>query len=106
MSAIEAVVLGVVQGLTEFLPVSSTAHLRVVPALLGWPDPGAAYSAVIQLGSVIAVLCYFRSELWSMAVGSIKALKERNLDDQNLRLSCAILIGTIPICVLGLALKH
>ena len=55
MSTLEAVVLGIVQGLTEFLPVSSSAHLRIVPALLGWSDPGAAYSAVIQCGTLAAV---------------------------------------------------
>ncbi|MFM9088142.1 MAG: undecaprenyl-diphosphate phosphatase, partial [Cyanobium sp.] len=58
-----ALVLGVVQGLTEFLPISSTAHLKVVPVLLGWGDPGVAVTAVIQLGSIAAVLAYFRSDL-------------------------------------------
>ncbi len=59
MSIVEAIVLAVVQGLTEFLPISSTAHLRIVPALLGWQDPGAAFSAVIQIGTLAAVLTYF-----------------------------------------------
>ena len=59
----QAAVLGIVQGLTEFLPISSTAHLRIVPALLGWPDPGAAFTAVIQLGTVTAVVLYFWREL-------------------------------------------
>ena len=62
MTLVEAVVLGVVQGIAEFLPISSTAHLRVVPALLGWEDPGAAFSAVIQLGTLLAVLVYFAGE--------------------------------------------
>ena len=56
---IEIIVLAIVQGLTEFLPISSTAHLRIVPALLGWKDPGAAFSAVIQIGTLVAVLWYF-----------------------------------------------
>ena len=67
MSTLEAIVLGIVQGLTEFLPISSTGHILYVPALAGWPDPGAAFSAVIQLGTMAAVLVYFRSDLWRMA---------------------------------------
>src|SRR5215216_3442793 len=88
MSAIQAIVLGIVQGLTEFLPISSTAHLRVVPAFLGWEDPGAAFTAVIQLGTTFAVLLYFRRELW------------RDLDA---RLGWFIVLGTIPIGIFGLA---
>jgi|GEM_PF-1386615 hypothetical protein len=67
MTAIQALTPGLVQGLTEFLPISSIAHLRVIPALLGWPDPGAAFSAVLQLGTLAAVLVYFGEDLWSMA---------------------------------------
>lgn len=104
ISIVQAAVLGIVQGLTEFLPISSTAHLRVVPALLGWQDPGAAYSAVIQLGSVLAVFSYFWKDLHCLATGSIKALQAKDLADQHLRLAAAIVIGTIPVCVLGLAL--
>ncbi len=64
MDAFQAIVLGLVQGLTEFLPISSTGHLRVVPAFLGWEDPGAAFTAVTQLGTMAAVLLYFRDDLW------------------------------------------
>ena len=67
MSTLEALVLGLVQGLTEFLPISSSGHLRIVPALLGWEDPGAGFTAVIQLGTMAAVLIYFRAELWRIA---------------------------------------
>jgi undecaprenyl-diphosphatase len=102
---IEALILGVVQGLTEFLPISSTAHLKVVPALLHWRDPGAAYSAVIQLGSVAAVLLYFAKDLVGITSGALSALKKKDYSDSNVRLLAAILIGTIPICVVGLALK-
>ncbi|HEY9785174.1 MAG TPA: undecaprenyl-diphosphate phosphatase [Candidatus Obscuribacterales bacterium] len=105
MWLIEAVVLGVVQGLTEFLPISSTAHLRVVPALLGWPDPGAAYSAAIQLGSIVAVITYFFRDLMQLLTGSVTALKARDFGNQDVRMAAAIVIGTIPICVLGLILK-
>lgn len=105
MSLLKVFVLGIVQGLTEFLPISSTAHLRVVPAVMGWDDPGAQFSAVIQLGSVIAVLTYFWRDLVLLATGSIKAIKERNLNNNNLKLTSAILIGTLPVCFFGLLLK-
>lgn len=105
MTLVEAIVLGVVQGLTEFLPISSTAHLRVVPTLLGWSDPGAAYSAVIQLGSVLAVITYFRRDIVEITKGSIKGLKEKDPGNQDLRIAGAICIGTLPICILGLLLK-
>ena len=105
ISLVEALTLGVVQGLTEFLPISSTAHLRVVPALMHWQDPGAAYSAVIQLGSVVAVLAYFYKDLLTIARGSIAAIKNKDYSDRDFRIAGAIVIGTIPVCVLGLILK-
>ena len=105
ISILEAVVLGVVQGASEFLPISSTAHLRVVPALLHWADPGAAYSAVIQLGSVIAVLAYFFKDLLGIFLGSLKAVQEKDYASKDFRMLGAIVIGTIPICVLGLLFK-
>ena len=75
MNAFEAIVLGVVQGLTEFLPISSTAHLRIVPAFAGWEDPGAAFTAVVQLGTMAAVLLYFRHELWRIASALLVGLR-------------------------------
>src|SRR3954471_11518153 len=78
MSTFEAIVLGIVQGLTEFLPISSTGHLRIVPAFVGWDDPGSAFTAVIQLGTTAAVLIYFREDLWRIArawLGSFRALR-------------------------------
>ncbi len=105
ISYLEAAVLGVVQGLTEFLPISSTAHLRVVPALLHWPDLGVAFSAVIQLGSLVAVLAYFFQDLVRIAGGTIKALKNKDFSGPEVRLAGAIIIGTIPVVVLGLILK-
>lgn len=105
MSALEALVLGVVQGLTEFLPISSTAHLRVVPALLGWPDPGVAFSAVIQLGSVLAVLTYFWKDLVEIVSGSLRAYRRADLGHRDARLMGAIIVGTVPICLIGLLLK-
>jgi undecaprenyl-diphosphatase len=105
MSLVEAVTLGVVQGLTEFLPISSSAHLRVVPALLHWGDPGAAFSAVIQLGSVVAVLAYFYKDILEIGGGAISGLKKKDFACRDVRLAGAIVIGTIPVCVLGLLLK-
>jgi undecaprenyl-diphosphatase len=106
----EAVFLGFVQGATEFLPISSTAHLRVAPALMSladpsFHDPGIAYSAVIQLGSVLAVLTYFFKDLLGIATGSLKALQEKDYSNTQLRLLGAIVVGTIPVCAIGLALK-
>lgn len=106
MKIIEAIVLGAVQGLTEFLPISSTAHLRVVPALLGWQDPGTAFSAVIQLGSTLAVIVYFANDLISITKGSIAALKISNYMSHDLRLAAGIIIGTVPVCLLGLLFRH
>jgi undecaprenyl-diphosphatase len=105
MSPIEAIVLGVVQGLTEFLPISSSAHLRVVPAFLGWQDPGAAYSAVIQLGSVLAVITYFWKDMLQLVTGSIAGIKAKDYSGHEIRMLGGIILGTIPICVLGLAVK-
>lgn len=107
---LEAVVLGIVQGATEFLPISSSAHLRVVPAVMhlidpSFSDPGVAYSAVIQLGSVLAVLTYFFRDLLQIATGSLKAFGEKDYANHDLRMLGAIIIGTIPICIIGLALK-
>jgi undecaprenyl-diphosphatase len=107
MSLIEAIVLGLVQGLTEFLPISSTAHLRIVPELLGWKDPGAAYSAVIQLGTVAAVLIYFRGDLVKLTVAFFQGLVRRQpFASLESRLAWFVLVGTLPIGVCGLAFKR
>jgi undecaprenyl-diphosphatase len=100
-----ALVLGVVQGLTEFLPISSTAHLKVVPVLLGWGDPGVAFTAVIQLGSIAAVLAYFRRDLALVLRGIARAFRLGLWTDPAARLGLAIGLGTIPIVLAGLALK-
>ncbi len=106
MSLLEAVVLGVVQGITEFLPISSTAHLRIVPALLGWADPGAAYSAVIQLGTVAAVLTYFRRDLVLLTAAFFKGLKTRQpFETHESRLAWFVGLGTLPIVICGFAFK-
>ena len=79
MDSIQAIILGIIQGLTEFLPISSTAHLRIVPALLGWRDPGAAFTAVIQFGTLVAVILYFRKDIITITGSVIKSIQTRNL---------------------------
>jgi undecaprenyl-diphosphatase len=98
-------VLGVVQGITELLPISSTAHMRLVPAVLGWPDPGSAFSAAMQLAALAAVVSYFWSDVSSLVVGSTRALVQRNFRDPCLRFSIWIVFATVPIGVAGLALS-
>lgn len=107
MDIIQAIILGIVQGLTEFLPISSTAHLRVLPALLHWPDPGAAFTAAIQLGTLLAVLAYFRSDLWKALSGWAKSFRGgEHAKSQDARMGWCIFIGTIPIVVFGILFKH
>jgi undecaprenyl-diphosphatase len=104
MSELEAIVLGIVQGLTEFLPISSTGHLRIVPAFLGWDDPGAAFTAVTQLGTLAAVLVYFRHDLWRITVAWVRSLRDPEVRrTTDARLGWYILLGTIPIGIFGLA---
>lgn len=98
-------ILGMVQGLTEFLPISSTAHLKVVPVLLGWGDPGVTFTAVIQLGSIAAVLWYFWGDLSQLARGTWQAVQQRDFQAQDLRVTLGILLGTLPILVCGLYIK-
>ena len=106
MSVLEAIVLGIVQGLTEFLPISSSAHLRIVPAFAGWEDPGAAFTAVTQLGTIAAVLLYFRRDLIRIgrAWGASIFQPDRRRDP-DARLGWIIVLGTIPIGILGLVFK-
>ncbi|CAE20355.1 Bacitracin resistance protein BacA [Prochlorococcus marinus str. MIT 9313] len=98
-------VLGVVQGLTEFLPISSTAHLKVVPMLVGWGDPGVSATAVIQLGSILAVIAYFKRDLAEVLKGIALAFKHGQWREPNARLGLAIAIGTMPILLAGMAIK-
>src|SRR3712207_9237284 len=104
MSALEAIVLGLVQGLTEFLPISSTGHLRIVPAFFGWEDPGAAFTAVTQLGTMTAVLIYFRDDLWKIATTWLRGIRDPSVrGSQDYRMGWYIILGTIPISIFGLA---
>jgi len=97
-------VLGVVQGITELLPISSTAHMRIVPAVLGWPDPGSAFSAAMQLAALAAVVSYFWSDVSQLVTGSLGALARRDFKDRHFRLALWIVLATIPIAVAGVAL--
>jgi len=107
MGLLRAIVLGIVQGVTEFLPISSTAHLRIVPELLGWPDAGAAYTAMIQLGTVAAVIVFFWGDLVRLARAWVFGLLQgQPTGTAEARLAWFVLVGTVPIGVLGLALKH
>ncbi|RWA74769.1 MAG: undecaprenyl-diphosphate phosphatase [Mesorhizobium sp.] len=97
--------LGVIQGITELLPISSTAHMRVVPAVLGWQDPGSAFSAAMQLAALAAVVSYFWSDIREVAVGSLTALARRDYANRYFRLAIGIVLATVPIVIAGLALS-
>lgn len=98
-------VLGVVQGLTELLPVSSTAHMRIVPALLGWQDPGSAFSAAMQLAALAAVISYFWSDVRGVLFGSLSAIKRRDFESWDFRFAVWIVLATIPGVIGGALLK-
>lgn len=98
-------VLGVVQGITELLPISSTAHMRVVPAMLGWTDPGSAFSAIMQLAALAAVLSYFAKDVRGLLWGTVGAVRGRNFDAPAFRLATGIALATIPIGIAGLLLS-
>ncbi len=106
MNSLHALILGLVQGLTEFLPISSTAHLRVVPHFLGWDDPGAAFSATIQLGTLFAVFAYFAADIKELVLAALQGLRHRDLNHSpSCRLAWSIVPGTLPIGILGLTFK-
>ena len=108
ISYAHALILGFVQGLTELLPVSSTAHMRILPALLHWPDPGAAFSAVVQLGPIAALLSIFWGQIVRYLTGIGRSIKARTLfpaGDTDARLGWYTILGTIPLIVSGLALE-
>lgn len=99
-------VLGAVQGVTEFLPISSSAHLKVVPVVLGWGDPGVAVTATIQLGSIVAVIAFFWRDLQDVVKAVAQAWRLGDWSAPSARLGVAIALGTLPIVVVGLAIKR
>lgn len=103
MNTFQAVILGTVQGLTEFLPISSSAHLRIVPALFGWDDPGAAFTAVTQLGTIAAVIIYFFKDLWRILSTWVRSLSRKELRSNiDAKMGWYMILGTLPIGILGL----
>ena len=106
MDWFQALTLGIVQGLTEFLPISSTAHLWIIPHYAGWEDPGAAYSAAIQLGTLLAVFVYFARDIRALVLAALDGLRHRDLSrTPESLLAWSIVPGTIPIVVLGLGFR-
>lgn len=113
MEFFQSIIIGIVQGLTEFLPISSTAHVRIIPALLGWNDPGAAVTAVTQLGTMVAVLIYFRQDIWTLTLAGITSVFQFNQRKQwnaermhQIKLFWFIGLGTLPVGVFGIFFKH
>lgn len=98
-------ILGIVQGITELLPISSTAHMRVIPAVLGWTDPGSAFSAAMQLAALAAVLSYFWRDVRKVFTGSYAALRKRDFQDPSFRLAVGIAVATVPIGIAGILLS-
>ncbi len=97
--------LGIVQGFTEFLPISSTGHLAAIPFFFGWNDPGVAVMASLQLGSIVAVILYFRSDLKSLLSGLSKVALKNNFGNSNSKLALAVSLGTLPIVFSGMIIK-
>ena len=107
MSLFQAVVYGIVQGLTEFLPISSTAHLRIVPALFGWDDPGAPFTAVIQLGTTLAVILYFWRELVQVVIAWLRGLVDKSVRGAlEYRMGWYLIVATIPVSIFGVAFSN
>ncbi|MEQ6899703.1 undecaprenyl-diphosphate phosphatase [Nocardioides sp. YIM 152588] len=103
---LQAIFLGVLQGLTEFLPISSSAHLRIFPELFGWGDPGAAFTAVIQIGTEVAVLLYFWRDIWRIARAWVLSLfKPEHRGTLDARMGWYVILGSLPIVILGILLK-
>jgi undecaprenyl-diphosphatase len=106
VTLLEAIVLGIAQGLTEFLPISSSGHLRIVPAFAGWEDPGALFTAVIQLGTMAAVVIYFWRDLVTVTRTWFLSLRRPELRGElDARMGWYLIIATIPIGIVGLAFK-
>lgn len=101
----KVIILGIVQGITELLPISSTAHLRIVPALLGWQDPGTLFTAAMQLASFAAIVSYFWKDIKALTGACVRAVSKQEYQSNDFRLAMGILVGTIPIIIAGLLVK-
>ncbi|MEU0399995.1 undecaprenyl-diphosphate phosphatase [Streptomyces sp. NPDC006197] len=106
MSWFESFILGLVQGLTEFLPISSSAHLRLTAAFAGWEDPGAAFTAITQIGTETAVLIYFRKDIARIVSAWFRSLTDKTMrSDHDAQMGWLVIVGSIPIGLLGVTLK-
>jgi len=105
MTLLRAIILGILQGATEFIPVSSSGHLVLVPWLLGWPDPGLTFDTVLHLGTLLAVLAYFWRDWWRLITAWLRGLVRWQWDDPDARLAWLLVLGTIPAAVLGFFLE-
>jgi undecaprenyl-diphosphatase len=107
MEWFQALVLGVLQGLTEFLPISSSAHLRIFPELFGWGDPGASFTAVVQIGTEVAVLLYFWRDIWRIASAWLRSWRDPTLKGTtDVRVGWYVIVGSLPIVVLGILFQE
>lgn len=104
MDILQIVVLALVQGLTEFLPVSSSAHLILVPIVTGWEDQGLAFDVAVHVGTLVAVIYYFRQEVWDMTTAWFASILSRK-STQDSKLAWAVIAGTIPAGIAGLLFK-
>jgi undecaprenyl-diphosphatase len=102
---IQAIVLGIVQGITEFMPISSDGHLVIVPWLLGWEDQSLLFDTVLHWGTLISILLVFWGDLWAIFVATLSSIRSRSLADPNARLGWLIVVGSIPAVVFGLFFK-
>src|SRR6185436_19896688 len=105
MTIFQAIIFGAVQGLTEFLPISSTAHLILLPWFMGWPDPGLAFDVALHLGTLVALLIYFRAE-WIALITSALGLVRGRTQSPDARMAMFIVAATIPGAVAGALFEH
>ncbi|MGC9399379.1 MAG: undecaprenyl-diphosphatase UppP [Anaerolineae bacterium] len=101
----QSLFFGVLQGLTEFLPISSSGHLVIVPYLLGWPDPGLVMDTLLHLGTMIAIVAYFWRDLQRLLIAGWRSLRERSLESAEARLAWSVVLGSVPAAVIGFLLE-
>jgi len=106
MEAINNIVLGLIQGLTEFLPVSSTGHLVILHTLFGATESDLAFDAILQLATVMAVIIYFHKDIWTMINAILRKLSRLPVNDKEITMAYALMIGTVPAVILGLLLEN
>ena len=105
MTIFQALLLGILQGATEFLPISSSGHLVLVPWLLNWQKPGLTFDTIVHLGTLVAVVIYFRRDIWRIFIGLLATLRERSLVNDDGRLGWLIALGSVPAAVIGFLLE-